>query len=79
MSGDVGSLARSLGASARSALYHAYRVGFTESLTSILIIASLVAATGAVFAFALVRSRDFVASAQPSISPQAEPVEVAAS
>ena len=79
VSGDVGSLARSLGASARSALYHAYRVGFTESLTSILIIAPLVAATGAVFAFALVRSRDFVASAQPSISPQAEPVEVAAS
>jgi len=42
-------------------------------------LASLVAATGAVFAFALVRSGDFVASAQPSISPEAEPVEVAAS
>ena len=79
VSGDVGSLARSLGASARSALYHAYRVGFTESLTSILIIASLVAATGAIFAFALVRSRDFVASAQPRPAPEAEPVEVAAS
>jgi EmrB/QacA subfamily drug resistance transporter len=79
VSGDVRSLAHSLGAPARSALYHAYRVGFTESLTSILIIASLVAATGAVFAFALVRSRDFVASAQPRPAPEAGPVEVAAS
>ena len=68
-----------IAAPARNALYHAYRVGFTESLTSILIIASLVAATGAVFAFALVRSRDFVASAQPRPAPEAEPVEVAAS
>jgi EmrB/QacA subfamily drug resistance transporter len=79
VSGDVGSLARSLGAPARSALYHAYRVGFTESLTSILIIASVVAATGALLAFALVRGGDFVASSQPLPAPEAEPVEVAAS
>jgi hypothetical protein len=46
---------------------------------NISIIASLLAATGAAFALALVRSRDFVASAQPSIAPEAEPVEVAAS
>ena len=45
---------------------------------SILIIASLVAATAAVFAFALVRSRDFVVHAQPRPAPEAEPVEVAA-
>jgi predicted MFS family arabinose efflux permease len=79
VSGNVGALARSLGPSARTALSHAYRVGFTEALTSILIIASLVAASGAVFAFALVRSRDFVTSAQASPTPEAEAVEVAAS
>jgi EmrB/QacA subfamily drug resistance transporter len=79
VSGDVRSLARSLAAPARGALYHAYRVGFTEALTSILIIASLIAATGAVLAFVLVRSRDFVASTQPLPAPEAEPVEVAAS
>jgi predicted MFS family arabinose efflux permease len=79
VSGNVGALARSLASSARTALSHAYRVGFTEALTSILIIASLVAAIGAVFAFALVRSRDFVTSAQARPSPDAEAVEVAAS
>jgi EmrB/QacA subfamily drug resistance transporter len=79
VSGNVGAVARSLGPSARTALSHAYRVGFTEALTSILIIASVVAATGAVLAFVLVRGRDFVASAQPLASPQAEPLEVAAS
>ena len=49
------------------------------ALPEIKIIASLVAATGAVFAFALVRGRDFVASAQPGLAPEAEPVEVVAS
>ena len=41
---------------------HAYRVGFTEAFRSILIIAACVAIAGSAFAFALVRSRDFVAS-----------------
>src|SRR5207302_1552048 len=46
VSGDVSSLARSLPAPARAALSHAYRVGFTDALTSILIIAALVALAG---------------------------------
>jgi hypothetical protein len=78
VSGNVGSLARSLGPAARSALSHAYRVGFTEALTTILVIAAVIAATGAVLAFALVRSSDFVTSTQPLARPEAEPVEVAA-
>jgi len=78
VSGNVGSLARSLGPAARSALSHAYRVGFTDALTTILVIAAVIAATGAVLAFALVRSSDFVSSTQPLAPPEAEPVEVAA-
>jgi hypothetical protein len=41
---------------------HSYRVGFTEAFTSILIIAACIALAGSAFAFALVRSRDFVTS-----------------
>jgi EmrB/QacA subfamily drug resistance transporter len=62
VSGDVASVARALPPAARSALSHAYRAGFVDALTSILMIASVVALLGAVAAFGLVRSRDFVAS-----------------
>jgi len=62
VSGEVGQVAHALPAPARAALMHAYRVGFTEAFTSILIIAACVAFAGSVCAFALVRSRDFVAS-----------------
>jgi EmrB/QacA subfamily drug resistance transporter len=65
MSGDVSRLARHLSPAARAALGHAYRVGFTDALTSILIIAASVALAGALLAFALVRSRDFVTSQAP--------------
>jgi EmrB/QacA subfamily drug resistance transporter len=78
VSGDVASVARSLPASARSALTHAYRVGFTDALTSILIIAAIVAVAGAAAGFALVRGRDFVASDLPAGRPEGAPVEVAA-
>jgi EmrB/QacA subfamily drug resistance transporter len=78
VSGDVASVARSLPASARSALTHAYRVGFTDALTSILIIAAIVAVAGAAAGFALVRGRDFVASDLPAGPPEGAPVEVAA-
>ena len=78
VSGDVGALAHSLGPAARGALAHAYRVGFTGALTNILLVASAVAFSGAAFAFALVRGRDFVASAQPAGAPEAAPVEVGA-
>jgi hypothetical protein len=52
---------------------HAYRVGFTHAFTSILIIAAAVALAGSAFAFALVRSRDFVASAEPSSESEGAP------
>jgi hypothetical protein len=59
-------------------LSHAYRVGFTDALTSILTIAAAIAACGAVCAFALVRSRDFVASEQPAAAGDGVPLEMAA-
>ena len=63
----------------QAALEHAYRVGFTEAFTTILAIAAAVAFVGAVCAFVLVRSRDFVSSAEPAAeTPAPEPVGVGA-
>ncbi len=84
VSGEVGQLAHALPRPARAALSHAYRVGFTQAFSNILLIAACVALVGAAFAFALVRSRDFVtaepagasgppASRRPRPSPPAEP------
>ena len=53
-------VAHSLSPAARTALDHAYRVGFTEAFTTIAMIAALVALVGVVLAFVLVRGRDFV-------------------
>jgi EmrB/QacA subfamily drug resistance transporter len=78
VSGNVASVARSLPPSARGALAHAYRVGFTDALTSILIIASAVALVGALCGYALVRSRDFVASGEPEGAQEGAPLGVAA-
>ena len=77
VSGDLGAFARSLGPAARGALTHAYRAGFTGALTNILLIASAVAFSGAAFAFALVRGRDFVTSS--AAAPEGAPLEVGAS
>ncbi|HXD53982.1 MAG TPA: MFS transporter, partial [Solirubrobacteraceae bacterium] len=52
VSGEVGQIARGLPHPARAALMHAYRVGFTEAFTSILIIAACVALAGSACAFA---------------------------
>jgi EmrB/QacA subfamily drug resistance transporter len=79
VSGEVAPLIHSLAPAARAVLGHAYRAGFTEALTSILIVAAAVALAGAVFAFALVRGRDFLAAPSASDSPQAEPVGAVAS
>ncbi len=68
VSGEVAALAHTLPAPARAALAHAYRVGFTQAFSSILLIAACVALVGAAFAFALVRSRDFVAAEPPGAS-----------
>src|SRR5438105_625366 len=78
VSGEVGRLAHSLPPGARHALAHAYRVGFTGALSSILIIASAIAISGAVLAFTLVRARDFVSSGQPAGAAEARSAEVAA-
>jgi EmrB/QacA subfamily drug resistance transporter len=79
-SGEVGHLVGALPPAARAALEHAYRVGFTEAFTTILVIAAAVAFVGAVFAFALVRSRDFVSSVEsaPAEAAVREPVGSAA-
>jgi hypothetical protein len=54
-SGHATEFARVLPPAGRDVLLHAYRVGFTDGLTSILLIASGVAVVGAGCAFALVR------------------------
>ena len=73
VSGDVSRLTRHLSPAARAALGHAYRAGFTSAFTSILMIAAAVALLGALFAFALVRSRDFVASEHTALARDSEP------
>jgi EmrB/QacA subfamily drug resistance transporter len=78
VSGDVASVARSLPPAARAALNHAYRLGFTSALTSILIIAAMVAIVGSAAAFALVRSRDFVVAGEAEAPQEGAPVGVAA-
>jgi EmrB/QacA subfamily drug resistance transporter len=78
VSGGVRPIAERLPAPAHAALIHAYRVGFTGALTSILLIASCIALLGAIAAFALIRSRDFVASFGPGAEGEAQPAPVAA-
>ncbi len=77
-SGEVTNIAHSLPAATRTALDHAYRVGFTEAFTTIAAIAAMVALVGAVLAFALVRGRDFVASRSATQAPEVEPVATTA-
>jgi EmrB/QacA subfamily drug resistance transporter len=79
VSGEVSGIFHRLSPAARSALEHSYRVGFVEAFDDILLIAAVVALVGAVLAFALVRSRDFVASGPPAVdaAPAPEPVGVA--
>jgi EmrB/QacA subfamily drug resistance transporter len=78
VSGGVRPIAERLPPPAHAALIHAYRVGFTGALTSILLIASGIALLGAIAAFALIRSRDFVASYGPGAEGEAQPATVAA-
>ncbi len=66
VSGEVRQLTHSLPQAARGALQHAYPIGFTSAFTSILIIGAAIALVGSLFAFALVRSSDFVAAHVPS-------------
>jgi EmrB/QacA subfamily drug resistance transporter len=61
------------------AVQHASRAAFVGAFTSILEIAALVAFVGAVAAFALVRSKDFVASQAPGEALAAPPPGIAGS
>jgi EmrB/QacA subfamily drug resistance transporter len=72
VSGEVRHLASQLPAASREALLHSYRVGFTGAFTSILEIAVLIAAVGAVLAFLLVRSKDFVTGEEGAGAPAGE-------
>jgi EmrB/QacA subfamily drug resistance transporter len=72
-SGEVTKIAHSLAPTARTALLHSYRVGFTGAFTTIAIIAATVALVGAALAFALVRGRDFVSSERAPQTPEATP------
>jgi len=71
----VRGLAAHLPLPARVALEHSYRVGFTSALSSILVIAALIALAGAVCAFVLVRGRDFVASGAGEGAPESAGAE----
>jgi EmrB/QacA subfamily drug resistance transporter len=62
-SGGIPQLLHTLGPAARRSLEYAYRLGFTEALTTILIVAAVVALVGSALAYVLVRGRDFVSSA----------------
>ncbi len=79
-SGDVTQIAHTLSPLARAALLHSYRVGFVDAFTTISIIAAVLALSGSVLAFVLVRSSDFVSSGHaPAPSAQPEPVPAAVS
>jgi predicted MFS family arabinose efflux permease len=78
VSGAVRPIAEHLGPSARVTVLHAYRVGFTGAMTTILLIASGIALLGAIAAFSLIRSRDFVSSEEPGAEGEAQPAAVAA-
>jgi EmrB/QacA subfamily drug resistance transporter len=78
VSGDIAHVATRLPSAARAALAHSYRLGFTSAFTSILIIAALLALVGAVCAFTLVRSRDFVASGPSEAHEPSQAAAVAA-
>ena len=75
VAGDVTHASRGLSSAAHVALEHAYRVGFTSAFSTIAGIAAAIALVGSVLAFALVRSRDFVASrGAPAAGVEPEPL-----
>ncbi len=77
-SGNVSQIAGTLSPGARTALIDSYRVGFTDAFTDILIVGAVLALAGSLLAFALIRSRDFVASGPPAVAHEPEPVVAAA-
>jgi predicted MFS family arabinose efflux permease len=61
VSGAVRQIAGRLPTTEHAALLHAYRAGFTDAFTTILLIAAVIALLGAILAVLLVRASDFVA------------------
>jgi hypothetical protein len=68
--GGTGALARALPPGPRTALVQAFHRGFAGSLNEILVVATVLAAVGAVLGLALVRGSDFV---QSELAPAAAP------
>ncbi|HTQ68454.1 MAG TPA: MFS transporter [Solirubrobacteraceae bacterium] len=73
-SGAIGGLQHAIAPAARVTLAHAYRIGFVEAFTTIAGVAAAIALIGSVAGFALVRSKDFVASYAQTEAPEGEPV-----
>ena len=78
VSGEVSKLFHTLPHAASAALAHSYRVGFIEGFHTILLVGAAIALVGSVFAFALVRQRDFVTAAGPAAQAATEPAAQAA-
>ncbi|MDE3070010.1 MAG: MFS transporter [Acidobacteriota bacterium] len=64
-SGAAAALARHLPAQVGGALRHAYRVGFVDAMSTILIIAAALALAGAALAVVMVRTREFAVYEHP--------------
>jgi EmrB/QacA subfamily drug resistance transporter len=75
-SGEIARVAGTVPKVTFNALISAYHVGFTDALTEILIIAAMIALTGSVLAFALVRSRDFVINERAAAPAEGDPAAV---
>jgi hypothetical protein len=65
-SGGTQAAAGAVPPEARAAVVEAAQRAFIDGLNEILIVAAIVAFTGGVLAFALVRSKDFVAHQAPA-------------
>ncbi len=71
-SGGLRQFIHTLAPAARSSLNYAYRLGFTEALTDILIVSAVVALVGSALAYLLIRSRDFIPSGPVPAGPEVE-------
>jgi predicted MFS family arabinose efflux permease len=71
-SGGTDAAVQAVPPSARAEVAHASTVAFTSAFNEILLIGALIAFVGAALGFALVRSSDFVAQAQPAADESGE-------
>ena len=79
LGGDVHQAAAAIPSTAsRTALLDAYRVGFSSTLNTIMVIGAVIAFVGSIGAFVLVRQRDFIVSGPPAGAPTPDPVVEAA-